>query len=273
MDSAALKVRRQIRNRRWLSRPRSRPSSRRCEASRRCMPRLRPTLPMALNRSRNSGRAVSSSPNSSTTMSSEGNGSSRGSVAHLRRVGAQVGLVAGQVQEPLAPGQLALEGGQGPVDHRQVGLQIGDEPRDLRERGQVGEGGAALEVDQHEGELAGRVGGGQAGDNRAQQLALARPCGPNHQPVRPDAVLGRLLEIEHDRIPTHGDPDRHPEQLGSGTRSHPVTRSVRSGRGGRGGGRDLRAVLPRVGVRAGGGPCAGRGSRRREGPRCRSGCR
>ena len=40
---------------------------------------------------------------------------------HPCRVGAQVGLVAGQVQEPLAPGQLTLEGGQGAVDHRQVG--------------------------------------------------------------------------------------------------------------------------------------------------------
>jgi hypothetical protein len=35
----------------------------------------------------------------------------------LCRVGAQVGLIAGQVQEPLTPGQLTLEGGQGAVDH------------------------------------------------------------------------------------------------------------------------------------------------------------
>ena len=147
---------------------------------------------------------------------------------HPCRVGAQVGLVAGQVQEPLAPGQLTLEGGQGAVDHRQVGLEIRDQPGDLWERGQVGEGGAALEVDQHEGELPGRVGGGQAGDDRAQQLALARPGGPHDQPVRADPTLGRLLEVEHQRLPARRDADRHPEQLRTGTRPHSPTRFDRA---------------------------------------------
>ena len=81
------------------------------------------------------------------------------------RVGAEVWLVAGQVQESPAPGQFAFEGGHGPVDHGQVGMQVGDETRYLGQRGQIGERGAALEVDQHERELLRRVGGGQPGDD------------------------------------------------------------------------------------------------------------
>ena len=180
---------------------------------------------MALNSSRNSGRATQQLAELVHHDQQRGQRLQPWVGRAPRRVAAQVGLAAGQVQEPLAPGQLTLEGGKGPVDHRQVGVEIRDEPRDLRQRGQVGEGGAALEVDQHEGELVGRVRGGQTGDDGAQQLALARPRGADHQPVRPDAVLGRLLEVEHDRVPTDSDPDRHPEQLRTGARPHACSRA------------------------------------------------
>ena len=186
------------------------------------MPRLRPTRPMALNRSRNSGgEAVSSSPNSSTTMSSQGNGSSRGSVARRAGVGTQVGLVAGQVQEPLAPGQLALEGGQGPVDHRQVGLQVGDEARDLRERGPGRRRRRRLKSTSTKASWSGGWVAARPATTVRSSSLLPEPVAPTTSLVRPDAVLGRLLEIQQDRIPTHGDADRHPEQLGSRTRSHP----------------------------------------------------
>jgi len=46
-------------------------------------------------------------------------------------------------------------------------LEVGDEAGHLGQPGQVGERRAALEVDQHEGELVGRVGGGQAGHDGA----------------------------------------------------------------------------------------------------------
>jgi hypothetical protein len=154
-------------------------------------------------------------------------------------VGAQVGLVAGQVQEPLAPGQLALEGGHGAVDHRKVGLQVGDEPRHLRERGEGGEGGTALEVDQHEGELFGWVGRGQAGDDRAQQLALARTGGADDQAVWADTALGCLLEVQGERLPSRADADRHPEEFSSRTRRQPIAigggRAIGAGLAGRSG--------------------------------------
>jgi hypothetical protein len=159
-----------------------------------------------------------------------------------RGVGAQVGLVAGQVQEPLAPGQLALEGRHGPVDHRQLGLQVGDEPRHLRERGEGGEGGTALEVDQHERELFGWVGRGQAGDDRSQQLALARTRGTNDQAVWADAALGRLLEVKDERLPGRAGADRHREELSPRTRWQPV--AVGTGRAERAGMRGEQVEKP-----------------------------
>jgi hypothetical protein len=83
---------------------------------------------------------------------------------------------------------------------------------------QVGECGAALEVHQYEGQLLGRVGRRQAGDDRPQQLALARTGSSHDQPMRADALLRRLLEVEHERITARGHPDRHPQQVRTGTR-------------------------------------------------------
>ena len=91
-------------------------------------------------------------------------------------------------------------------------MEICDQAGHLGQGGQLGEGRAALEVDQHEGELVGRVGGGQAGDDGAQQLALPRAGGPDDQAVGADAALGRLLEVEHQRLPARACAHRHLEE-------------------------------------------------------------
>jgi hypothetical protein len=75
------------------------------------------------------------------------------------------------------------------------------------------------------------MGGGQAGDDRAQQLALARPGGPDDQAVGADPGFGGLLEVEDHRAPVRGRPDRDPEELA------PIARSRDgAGRGGPGAG-------------------------------------
>ena len=74
--STAENVRRPIRYDRYVSRPRSLPSSRRCEASSRCTPMDRPIRPICRNRSMKSGLAVSSSENSSQMISRLGSGAS-----------------------------------------------------------------------------------------------------------------------------------------------------------------------------------------------------
>jgi hypothetical protein len=57
------------------------------------------------------------------------------------------------------------------------------------------------------------MGGGQGQDQGAEQLALARAGGPDAQPVGAHAQLGRLLEVEQQRLPGVGHPDRHPEDV------------------------------------------------------------
>ena len=69
---SAENVRSPIRYDRWVSSPRSRPSSSRCEASSRCTPSDRPSRPIWTNRSMKSGLADSSSLNSSQTIEQDG---------------------------------------------------------------------------------------------------------------------------------------------------------------------------------------------------------
>ena len=78
----------------------------------------------------------------------------------------------------------------------------------MRKPCEVGERGAALVVDEHEGELLGAVGGGQAAHQRAQQLALARAGGAHEHAVRAHAALGRLLEVQLQDLAVGGAPDR-----------------------------------------------------------------
>ena len=83
----------------------------------------------------------------------------------------------------------------------------------MREPREVGERGAALVVHEHERELLGRVAGGQAGDQRAQQLALARAGRADEHAVRAHAALGRLLEVELEHVALRRAGDRRAQAL------------------------------------------------------------
>ena len=125
-----------------------------------------------------------------------------------RLVGDDVVEVAGLAQHRLAALLLADQRGVHAVDQRQVALQVGDQARHVRQPRELGEGGAALVVDEHEGQLLGPVGGGQPGHQRAQQLALARSGGPHQHAVRAHAALGRLLEVQLQELAVGGAADR-----------------------------------------------------------------
>lgn len=77
----------------------------------------------------------------------------------------------------------------------------------MRESGERGEGGTALVVDQDQGQVLRGVGGGQGQDEGAQQLALAGAGGTHAQPVRTDAQLGGLLEVQQHRLVAVGEAD------------------------------------------------------------------
>ena len=102
---------------------------------------------------------------------------------------------------PLAPAQLGLEAAQGPLGEPAV--EVADEADGVGERGQAVEGAAALEVDQQEREQLGWRAEGQPGDERAQQLALARAGGAGHEDVGAVAV-----EVDLDGAPVGPDADR-----------------------------------------------------------------
>jgi hypothetical protein len=77
------------------------------------------------------------------------------------------------------------------------------------------------------------VGGGQAGDDRSQQLALARTRGTDDQAVWADTALGRLLEVKDERLPGQADTDRHREEFSPRTQRQPV--AIGTGLAGRAG--------------------------------------
>ena len=136
-----------------------------------------------------------------------------------RRIGVAAGLVgddvvevAGLAQHRLAPLLLADQGGVHAVDEREVALQVGDQAGHVREPGEVGERRAALVVDEHERELLGGVGGGEPGDQRAQQLALARAGGSHQHAVRAHPALGRLLEVELEHLAVGRPADRRAQR-------------------------------------------------------------
>ena len=182
-------VRSPIRYDRWVSRPRSRPSSRRWEASSRCTPSDRPSRPIWTNRSMKSGLADSSSENSSQTTSSDGSGASGGAGRPGLLVVAQRGEVAGPAQQLLPADQLAVDRVDHAVDQRQLVGEVGDHRGGVRQPVQRRERRAALEVDQHEVERLGRVRRGEPEHQRAQQLRLAGAGRADQQAVRAHAVL------------------------------------------------------------------------------------
>ena len=106
--------------------------------------------------------------------------------------------VAGEVgrpdgaQQPFPMAELCFEAPERPLG--EVGVEVGDEPDGVRQPGAGVEGAAALEVDEDEREVVGVGAGGEAGDERAEQLALAGAGRAGDEPVRP---VGDEVELEH----------------------------------------------------------------------------
>ena len=94
--------------------------------------------------------------------------------------------VARRTQDLLAAHDLARQRIGHPVDQRELVGQVRDHGRDVRHAGEAEERGAALEVDEHEVQRLGRVGGGQTEHEGAQDSSLLpdpvapmqSPCGP-----------------------------------------------------------------------------------------------
>ena len=104
-------------------------------------------------------------------------------------------------QDLLAAAQLGVERDQGPLG--QVRVEVGEEADGVGQADAVLERRAALVVDEHEGEPAGRVGRGERGDVALQQLALARAGGAGGQPVRAVAA-----QVHRRPTPAGTDADR-----------------------------------------------------------------
>ena len=85
----------------------------------------------------------------------------------------QAGQVLGAVcgQDPLAAAHLGLQGGQGALGAG--GIQIRQHPGRVRQAGQRAEGGAALVVDEDQGEAIRRSAQRQLHQPRDEQLGLA----------------------------------------------------------------------------------------------------
>ena len=136
-----------------------------------------------------SGSSAASVANSSMITSSRGSGCGPA-------VGDQA-VVLDQVrgpvlaQHPLAVAQLGLEAAQRPL--AEVLVEVGDHAHGVGQLGALGERAAALVVDQHEVHARRAGGGGQRGDQAAQQLALARAGGAGDQAVRP---VGDQVDVE-----------------------------------------------------------------------------
>ena len=116
-----------------------------------------------------------------------------------RGAGGREGEVGGQVrgargpQRPLPVAQLGLEAAQRPL--AEVLVEVGHQPDGVRQPGALVEGGAALVVDEHEGEVV-RVGGG--GQRRRPGCAAARSCRSRWCP--PTSACGPSAdEVQHER--------------------------------------------------------------------------
>ena len=163
----------------------------RCVARIRCTPSVRPRWATSTSAASSSGCSRAILANSSITTTSRG----MRLVVRALVVGAHV-VGLGAAQQPLAVLQLGLQGPQRALDERLV--EVGDHPDGVRQARARVERGAALEVHQQERELARVGGGGERGDQAAQQLALARAGRPADERVRPvalhveaeDALLG-----------------------------------------------------------------------------------
>ena len=170
-----------------------------------------PRWATSTSESTKSGSSAASAANSSTMTTRRGQPAVWPVRGRRRRKPAQV-VDAGLAQAGLPAAELRLEAAQRPGGERFV--EIGDDADRVRQPAAHVEGGAALVVDEDEVELAGVDGGGQPGDPRAQQLALARPGGARHEGVGPvgheidgeRSVLGRAQRRRQRSRPVRGRP-------------------------------------------------------------------
>ena len=181
----------------------------RCVARTRWTPRLRPRWATPTRASTKPGSSATSVANSSTTTTSRGRGGRPGDRPPVGEVDG-----ADRSQQSLPSAQLGLEADQGPLGESVV--EVGDDADGVRQLGAGVERGAALVVDEHEADVIGAAAGGERGDERAQQLALAGTGGPGDQRVRAvtsevdldDAVGGRAEDGDRGRIGTGRTPGR-----------------------------------------------------------------
>ena len=124
-----------------------------------------------------------------------------------------VGVVAGVAEYLLAARHLSAQSLLHTVDQSQLALQVGDHGGHVRELRHAREGGTALEVDEHEVELVGRVGQRQREHESAQNLGLARAGRAHEQPVRAHTALSRLLDIQHHRSAFGRDRERNSQPV------------------------------------------------------------
>ena len=124
-----------------------------------------------------------------------------------------VGVVARVAQHLLAAGHLPAQSLLHAVDEAQLALQVRDHGGHVGKLRHARECGAALEVDQHEVELIGRVGQRQRQDQRAQDLGLAGTGGAHEQAVGAHAVLSGLLDVQHHGGALRRDREGDPEPL------------------------------------------------------------
>ena len=132
--------------------------------------------------------------------------------ARLLVVG-DVGVVARVAEHLLAARHLPAQGLLHAIDQPQLALQVGDHGGHVRELRHPREGGAALEVHQHEVELIGRVGQRQRQHEGAQDLGLARAGRAHEQPVGAHAALGGLLDVQNHRGALRRDGEGDPQAV------------------------------------------------------------
>ena len=130
--------------------------------------------------------------------------------AELMGLGVLEPLVADEgVTDVLVNGDGSVWVDRGAGVTRAVGVEVGDHADGVREPGAGAEGGAALVVDEDEGQLVRPVGQRQRGDERLQQLALAGAGRPDDRDERREEPEARVRDVEPEPRPDEGASQRH----------------------------------------------------------------
>ena len=164
----------------------------------RCTPRDRPRWAIAIRPGTNDGSSSARVANSSTTITRRASSTVVGQGRDVH------GIVRGQ--DLLATGQFRGERPQGAG--RGLAVEVGDQADGVRQRGRLGEGRAALVVDEEEGASIGRVLQSQTRDQCLEELGLPRSGGARDEGVRTvtaevdlERTLGRPPQGGHEPVP------------------------------------------------------------------------